>query len=68
MVKRIHGFGLPETRGTPRRIVNPYVSVGAAAVALDDIQGLAVGDTVTITRPSTQEWIAAIGCDTESIG
>jgi hypothetical protein len=37
--------------------------VGTARLTLETTQGLGVGDAVTIRRPSTAEWIAALGMD-----
>lgn len=37
--------------------------VGAVRLPLETIEGLGVGDAVTIRRPSTAEWIAALGMD-----
>lgn len=39
------------------------VPAGAVRLTLETTQGLAVGDTVTIRRPSTAEWIADLGMD-----
>lgn len=37
--------------------------VGAVRLTLETTEGLGVGDAVTIRRPSTAEWIAALGMD-----
>ncbi len=37
--------------------------VGALRLTLETTEGLSVGDAVTIRRPSTAEWIAALGMD-----
>lgn len=37
--------------------------VGALRLTLETTEGLGVGDAVTIRRPSTAEWIAALGMD-----
>ena len=38
-------------------------SAGAVRLPLETTEGLGVGDAVTIRRPSTAEWIAALGMD-----
>ena len=43
------------------QISNETVAAGARLLTLESIAGLAVGDHVVVTRPSTQEWISAIG-------
>jgi hypothetical protein len=47
--------------GTQHTVADPYVPVGARSFRLDSTDGLAVGDTIVIKRPSTQAWINAIG-------
>lgn len=60
----IVGHGLPTREsGRARRIVDVRVPVGAAELSVDDAGGIRVGDTVVVTRPSTAEWIHAIGMD-----
>jgi len=60
-VFQIDGTGsareLPDTR---RNLVDPYVPVGARWFRVDSTQGLAVGDTIKVVRPSTEGWIAAL--------
>jgi hypothetical protein len=46
-----------------RTITDPYVPVGAHQFHLDDVDGLKVGDEIVVKRPSTAEWIHAIGMD-----
>ena len=43
------------------QIADDYVPVGATNFHLPDASGLKVGDTIFITRPSTQKWIDALG-------
>ena len=50
-----------KTEGTPRKIADAYVPVGATVVHLADASGLKPGDEVIVRRPSTKEWIDAIG-------
>ena len=55
-----NGFrqGVP---GTLHNVADPYVPVGARSFRLDSTEGLEVGDTIVVNRPSTQAWINAIG-------
>jgi Family of unknown function (DUF6298) len=48
----------PETK-----IVDAYVAVGTTQITIQDSNGFAVGDEVTIRRPSTQSWIKLLGAD-----
>jgi Family of unknown function (DUF6298) len=43
------------------QITDDYVSVGATSFHLKDVNGLKIGDTIDIVRPSTKEWIDALG-------
>ena len=43
------------------QIADDYVPVGATSFHLQDASGLKVGDSIFITRPSTKEWIDALG-------
>ncbi|MCI0356928.1 MAG: DNRLRE domain-containing protein, partial [Planctomycetaceae bacterium] len=47
--------------GTQHSIADPYVPVGARSFRLDSTDGLEVGDTIVVRRPSTQAWINKIG-------
>ncbi len=47
--------------GAKRQIADNYVPVGATSFHLNDASGLKVGDVVNVTRPSTKEWIDALG-------
>ena len=44
-------------------IVDDYVPFGARSFAVEDAAGFAVGDQVIVHRPSTEEWISALGMD-----
>jgi hypothetical protein len=46
---------------TPRKISDSYVPVGATVVHFSDVSGLKPGEDVIVRRPSTKEWIDAIG-------
>ncbi|MGK0186807.1 MAG: hypothetical protein ACI9R3_002590 [Verrucomicrobiales bacterium] len=50
-----------------RRVVDENVPSGAMQLTLDKIIGLELGERVLITRPSTAEWITALGMDREGI-
>ncbi len=43
------------------QIADDYVPVGATSFDLKDASGLKIGDTIDIVRPSTKEWIDALG-------
>jgi hypothetical protein len=44
-------------------IASQYVPVNATSLRLKSTAGLAKGDLIAIARPSTKEWIAAVGCE-----
>lgn len=45
----------------PLQILNQYVPVGAREIQVENAAALKIGDVLTITRPSTQEWIDVLG-------
>ena len=47
--------------GTSYEIKDDYVPIGACSFHLNTTEGLKVGDTVNIIRPSTKEWIDRLG-------
>jgi hypothetical protein len=49
------------TTGQKIRIADDYVPVGALSFHVQDANGLKPGDAIFITRPSTKEWIDALG-------
>lgn len=49
--------------GRRQRIVDASVPVGATAFRIADPSKLAVGNTIMVERPSTTEWIKALGMD-----
>ena len=58
------GTGSPqEVEDTRQTIVDNYVPVGTRTFEVVDASGFAVGDRVIVHRPSTVEWIAALGMD-----
>lgn len=63
---RVFGTAEREFRGRPIRIADAYVPVGASRLNVSS--NLKVGDTVTVTRPSSAEWIKAIGANAFGVG
>lgn len=51
---------VPDTR---REITDTYVPVGAKTFQVENADGYEVGDEIAVFRPSTAEWISAIGMD-----
>ena len=49
--------------GTEHLIVDSYVPVGASSFTVESTDGLSVGDTVIVHRPSTANWIHDISMD-----
>jgi hypothetical protein len=43
------------------QMADDYVPVGATSFHLKSTEGLSVGDTIQVVRPSTKEWISALG-------
>jgi len=50
--------------GNPTGILDAYVPSGAGEFDLTDAAGFAAGDTIRITRPVTETWLAFMGMDT----
>jgi hypothetical protein len=50
--------------GAQTSITDAYVPAGTNAFTVADVRGLAVGDRIAITRPTTAAWIKLIGMDT----
>ena len=48
--------------GKAAAITDTYLAVNASEVSVADASGFQAGDRVRIHRPSTEEWIEAIGC------
>ncbi|WDF69075.1 DUF6298 domain-containing protein [Sphingobacterium oryzagri] len=71
----LHGEGVDraamiQIKGTDNRlysnqqeIIDQYVPVNAFSFAVNDASGFSVGDLLQIVRPSTEEWIKALGTD-----
>jgi hypothetical protein len=49
------------TSNSQWQVADDYVPVGATSFHLQDARGLKIGDAVQIIRPSTKEWIDALG-------
>jgi len=49
--------------GHVRVVTDERAPVGATKLTLDDARGLAAGDIVRITRPTTPAWVHALGMD-----
>ena len=52
-----------KTIGEATTIADSYVPSGANSFRLNNVSGFAVGDTIRITRPITDEWIKFMGMD-----
>lgn len=50
--------------GAQTKIADAYVPSGASSFTLSDAKGFAVGDTITIRRPSTAAWVKFMEMDT----
>ena len=51
-------------QGSAVRVTDETVPAGSRTLAVESVTGFRVGDRVVVTRPSTAEWIAALGMDT----
>jgi hypothetical protein len=56
----VGGDGPPAT-GAAVRVTDEQVAAGGQALTLESVEGLAAGDRVVVQRPSTKEWIEALG-------
>ncbi|KAA6432317.1 DUF6298 domain-containing protein [Rufibacter glacialis] len=50
--------------GPSVKVTDQVVPAGSRTFTLETLEGFHTGDLVVITRPSTKEWIAALGMDT----
>ncbi len=50
--------------GNPVQVTDKLVPAGSSQLAVASTTSFKVGDKVTVTRPSTKEWISALGMDT----
>ncbi|HEX8148450.1 MAG TPA: DUF6298 domain-containing protein [Pyrinomonadaceae bacterium] len=51
----------PPSAGAAVRVTDEKVPAGALSLTLENVEGLAAGDRVVVRRPSTREWIEALG-------
>ncbi|MEM1444906.1 MAG: hypothetical protein AAGF84_02530 [Planctomycetota bacterium] len=60
----VEGSGSWDTIGsTERDVLDKVVPVGATSFRVNDAGSFSVGDRVIVNRPSTAEWISAMGMD-----
>ncbi len=60
---QVLGNGNRSDVGSTRNMIDKVVPAGSRSFRVDSTSGFSVGDTVRIERPSTQEWIEAVGMD-----
>jgi hypothetical protein len=65
---RIEGKANRELLGSATKIKDEIIPVGANRLELESTEGLAIGDTIVVTRPSTAEWIKFLGADAFGVG
>jgi hypothetical protein len=53
----------PPSVGAAVRVTDEKVPAGGRVLTLESVEGLAAGDRVVVRRPSTKEWIEALGMD-----
>ena len=58
----IEGINNPVSQDSLKITAN-YIPVNQTSIELKSVANLKVGDRLKIVRPSTKEWISAIGCD-----
>jgi hypothetical protein len=58
------GSGSAATTGSTADITDAFVPVGARTISVSGTSGFAVGDTVIVQRPVTQNWVHFMGMDT----
>jgi hypothetical protein len=59
----IDGSGSRSTSGSTYTVTDSYVPVGANSFHVNSLTGVAVGDSILVTRPSPANWIHDIGMD-----
>ncbi len=60
---QVYGNGSRSDVGSTRNMIDKVVPAGATSFRVNSTSGFAVGDSVRVERPSTTEWIEAIGMD-----
>ena len=64
---QVFGSGQKAFTGSKRKMVDKVVPVGSRSFHVNSTNGLAVGDSVRITRPANRSWIDAIGMNTPDV-
>lgn len=59
----VKGNANSKTTGSTANITDAYVPSGSSSFTLNNIAGFAVGDTIRITRPVSNEWVKFMGMD-----
>lgn len=67
-VIRIYGQGERVYAETAIQTTDEVVPGGATELGVESAEGIAVDDTVIVTRPSTAEWIKFVGGDAFGVG
>jgi hypothetical protein len=62
-VRVVRDIGPREVRQSRVAITDQFVPVGSRRFNVDSSSGFKVGDAIMVHRPSTAEWISAIGMD-----
>lgn len=60
---RVYGSGSRTNVGSTISMIDKVVPAGSRSFRVSSTSGLDIGDTIRIERPSTQEWIEAVGMD-----
>lgn len=50
-------------KSSKQKIANPYVPVGSRSFEIADANGFQVGQSITVLRQATEQWISDIGMD-----
>ena len=58
------GGGQEPSTGTAIRVIDETVPAGSRTLRVASVEGFRAGGRVVVTRPSTKEWISALGMDT----
>ncbi len=64
----IDGTGSNTLSGSTYSIIDKKVPAGTNSFRVNSTSGLSVGNTITITRPATDAWIAAVGMGASYLG
>jgi hypothetical protein len=58
------GGGQEPSTGTAIQVIDETVPAGSRTLRVASVEGFRAGGRVVVTRPSTKEWISALGMDT----